>query len=193
MTRSAYLACQLSAAHAAAILKKYQLMNSLLRQPSPIQDAQWQGLTAKFPGALRELEMCSPETLQKRGAIALALQEDIGQPRAKLLESTDYPPIVLWHDAHAMLRDLQSWRSQAQATQRDLQAMHRFLHNPAITCDFEFWPNTAQPLIPNGRGRPDQHTVYQWLAELAGIPHAKLLRTLVDRTGARCSATSLLG
>lgn len=183
--RSCYHELSLDLETVLDIQEKYRQIEDILSCGNQAEATNWKPLVASYPGLLRESEMCSPETLRARISTSAKLQAWTGKNRSELLADPKIAPLILWHDMHQLLRDLQDWRATPGTKHEQLPsflswvAKHR--HRPGRI----EWPPCAAALVSNQQQRPSQHSAYAWLARLIEISENALLERLVDRVGAR--------
>lgn len=164
-----------------AIAEKYCLLGTL----NDTHDRSgWQSYTAKFPGALREAEMCSESSLRARISSAASFTRWIGQDREACLHAVVDRSLLLWHDLHLLLGDLQRWRARYARLKLDIHHFVRWTQESEILESRQRWPPQADELKANLQGRPCSNTALQWLATRAELDSCTLLSFLVDRPGA---------
>lgn len=168
-----------------SIQTKYRWLDAALNEGSSVERSRWQTIVSAYPGALREAEMCSPDTLRSRCSTALALDSWLGRSRTELLADAGAGTLILWHDLHQLLKDLQTWRSLETSKHQDVDAFLAWAAEQSTAGDRIRWPASQQPLRMNQKQRPDQRTAYAWLGLLTDICEQTLLTRLLDRVGAR--------
>lgn len=183
--RAHYLAQPFMDHEETRIKEKYRALAQMVRKRSQPGDAEWKGLVVRFPGCLREAEMCRVSTIAQRAQYASSIQEWIGAPRHELLADRRHRTLLVWEHLHGLLRDLQAWRSLPDSVGQGIEEFWKWTQSTESRESCGLWPATSGLLRANAAGRPDQHTAYQWMAELLGISQAALLEELLDRLGAR--------
>lgn len=185
--RAAYQQEIVDQEHALTIQHKYQALQMMVQAPASPSPEQWKSLTSRYPGILREAEMCAPTTIQARAKAAKNLQSWTGRTRAELLQDPPHRAILYWHDAHHLLRDILTWRIRPNGEAKDLTSFYGWTKHNASS---PFWPEAADLLEGSPKGRPSQRTAYQWLAQLSDQSEASLMRLLVERVGTRMSSAT---
>lgn len=164
-----------------AIEEKYRLLGALHKTH---EATRWRSYAARFPGAMREAEMCSDANLRARMRCARGFTRWIGQTRAVCLQAPVDRSVLLWHDLHLLLRDLQRWRARYGRRKLDLHHFLRWTQNSGDAECRRRWPLPGARLHANAHGRPCSSSALHWLATRAELESPTLLSLLVDRPGA---------
>lgn len=183
--RDEYRQSKIEAEQARMIQRKYEALWQIVSSNQIPRPEYWKNLTTRYPGILREAEMCSLSTIRSRRSAAQCLQTEATKTRLELLTQTPYQPIIYWHDAHQLLRDIFVWRSDPAHRSKNLDSFWIWTQHKDPTSLSPSWPRRPGFLVGNQRNRPDQHTAYAWLAQLTHQKKSSLLELLVDRLGAK--------
>lgn len=166
-----------------SIERKYELLHEIVFGEHAPGPKRWKQLAADYPGILREAEMCSPGTIDARRDAARGLKVQVGKTRAELLVQAALRPVLCWHDAHQLLKDIGRWRIDPGASGKNLASFFAWTRHQLVSSPW--WPPCSELLRANAQGRPDQYTAYAWLAWLTDQSESSLMAMLVDRVGAK--------
>jgi len=163
------------------VQEKYSLVVALERIPESERRPGLRHVADRWPGALREAELVSPEEMQARrraayDLVAGASREGGGPPREA---------VVLWHELHRLLHDQRALRAGGEAAHEDVN-LDRLIALDRSRARREGqsprWPAPDHlRALTGAKVRPRQ--AYLWLAARAGLTLAALHSKLFLRVG----------